>query len=162
MIAKNAENTALRFCSNSTSWAKAHANSLHSDHVIYICNNLAVSLCIITEAAMHREQLYRDNAVLLTYGYLIRLYAFLRMPYQNVWEHTRYRNMLVCLFAEMQISCEWRYNLYIKHVCNELYRARDKQEIALVGLCLCLYVCAHTCMFVHSSSCTDIDTRDAH
>lgn len=35
-----------------------------------------------------------------------------------------------------------------------------EQELALVGLCLCLYVCAH--MFVHSSSYTDIDTRDTH
>jgi len=40
-------------------------------------------LCIITEAAMQREQLYRDNAVLLIYGYLIRLNAFLHFSDDN-------------------------------------------------------------------------------
>jgi len=144
MIAKHAENTALRFCSNSTSWAKAHTNSLHSDHIIYICNNVDVSLCIITEAAMQREQLYRDNAVLLIYGYLIRLNAFLvcffATPLQKgFWECEE----SVCLFAEMWISCEWRYNLYIKHVQWALQSERQ----AIMSMSVC--VRTHACLCIH-------------
>ncbi len=77
MIGKNAENTALRFYSNSPVLSTStHTNSLHSDHIIYICNNVDVSLCIITEAAMQREQLYRDNAVLMTYANLNQAQCF--------------------------------------------------------------------------------------
>lgn len=147
MIAKHAENTALRFCSYSTSWAKAHTNSLHSDHIIYICNNVDVSLCIITEAAMQREQLYRDNAVLLNYGYLIRLNAFLRMPHQCI---IAFESEYVCLFAEMQIYCEWRYNLYIKHVQWALQSERQARDsisrVMSMSICVCAHM--HVCAFI--------------